>query len=159
MTNTTGFRNWFKTTESSTEKVESLIDKGGYILFFKKEGSIFAVNEDGRIAFAKMKNPDDEMPKGWEEEASFTADNMSKAIRGEPSQHILYNKDLNEIKVMEREEVVKELKKEAKGLGDKAFPDKFGMGGMGGLRVIDISNLIQQDPDKAPNFSQQDEDE
>ena len=52
-----------------------------------------------------------------------------------------------------------ELKKEAKGLGDKAFPDKFGMGGMGGLRVIDISNLIQQDPDKAPNFSQQDEDE
>ena len=106
-----------------------------------------------------MKNPDDEMPKGWEEEASFTADNMSKAIRGEPSQHILYNKDLNEIKVMEREEVVKELKKEAKGLGDKAFPDKFGMGGMGGLRVIDISNLIQQDPDKAPNFSQQDEDE
>ena len=146
-----GFRKWFHVTEDVREKIESMIDDGEYILFFKKDGNIFAASEDSRVAFAKMKNPDDDMPKNWEEEASFTADNMNKMIRGEPSQHVFSKKDMNEMKVMDREKVIEELGKKAQSLGDNAFPRKR-------IKFIDIRSLFHHDPDQAPNFIQANED-
>ncbi len=146
-----GFRNWFHITEDSKEKIESMIDEGEYILFFKKGGDIFAASEDSRVAFAKMKNPDDEMPVNWEEEASFTADNMDKMTRGEPGPHVFSKKDINEMKVMDRDKVIEELGKKAQSLGDDAFPRK-------GIKFIDIRSLFHHDPDQAPNFVQANED-
>lgn len=143
------FKEWFRIDEDAEEKINSLIDGEGYILFFKKGDDTFGANEDSRVVFAKMKNPDDEMPTNWEEEASFSAHNMNKMLRGEPGEHVFSKKDLTEIKVMDRESVVENLKKEAKGLGDKAFPSKF--------KLIDIRSLLSHDPDEAPNFIRADE--
>ena len=151
MPKSTGFRKWFHITEDAKEKVESMIDEGEYILFFKKDGDIFAASEDSRVAFAKMKNPDEEMPVNWEEEASFTADNMDKMIKGEPGQHVFSKKDMNEMKVMDRDKVIEELGKKAQSLGDDAFPRK-------GIKFIDIRSLFHHDPDQAPNFVQANED-
>lgn len=147
------FRQWFLTTEDAREKIESMIDEGGYILFFKKDGDIFASGEDSRIVFSKLKNPDDEedMPDNWVNDASFVAENMNKMIRGEPGQSVFYQKDIDEMKVIDRDKVIEELKKEAQ--SDGAFPKKA-------IKFIDIRNLfkMQHDPDDAPNFSQSNED-
>lgn len=151
MPKSTGFRKWLHITEDAKEKIESMIDEGEYILFFKKGGDIFAASEDSRVAFAKMKNPDADMPRNWEEEASFTADNMDKMLRGEPGQHVFSKKDINEMKVMDREKVIEELGEKAQSLGDDAFPRK-------GIKFIDIRSLFHHDPDQAPNFVQANED-
>lgn len=144
------FREWFRTDENAEERINSLIDGEGYILFFKKDGDIFAADEDSRVVFAKMKNPDDEMPANWEEEANFSAHNMQKLLRGEPGEHIFSKKDLKEIEVVTRESVVEDLKKDVKDLGDNAFKPRF--------KIIDIRSLLGGgDPDEAPNFIRADE--
>jgi hypothetical protein len=132
-------------------KINSLIDSAGHILFFKKGEDLFGAGEDGRVVFAKMKNPDDEMPVNWEEEASFSADNLNKVVKGEPPQHVFHKADLDEIQIMDREEVVESLKKEAEKLGEKAFPEPR-------IRVINFEKLLGRgDPDDAPNFVRADE--
>jgi hypothetical protein len=151
MTKTHRFRQWFRATEDAKEKIESMIDEGGYILFFKKDGDIFASGEDSRIVFSKLKNPEaeEDLPAGWEEEASFVAENMNKMIRGEPGQSVFYKKDIDEMKVIDRDKVIEELKKEAPADGPRKA-----------IKFIDIRNLfkIQHDPDDAPNFVQANED-
>jgi len=136
--------------ENAEEKINHLIDSNGYVLFFKKDDSIFGAGEDSRVAFAKMKNPDDDLPKGWEDEASFSADNLNKAIRGEPHQHVFHKNDLEKMSVIDREEVMKTLKKDTEKLGDDAFPARR-------VQVLDISKLFHHDPDDAPNFVRADE--
>ncbi len=143
------FKEWFQIEENAEERIKSLIDGEGYILFFKKDGNIFGADEDSRVVFAKIKNPDEEMPTNWEEEANFSAHNMNKMLRGEPGEHVFSKKDLKEMEVVDRETVLKDLKKDAKGLGDQAFPSKF--------KIIDIRSLLSHDPDEAPNFVRADE--
>jgi hypothetical protein len=141
----------FLLDEEAAAKIESLIDSAGHILFFKKGNELFGAGEDGRVVFAKMKHPDEEMPKNWEEEASFSADNLNKVVRGEPPQHVFHKADLDEIQIMDREEVVESLRKEAEKLGDKAFPEPR-------IRVINFEKLLGRgDPDDAPNFVRADE--
>ena len=147
------FRTWLFEDEDSESRVDALIDQSGYILFFKKGKDIFACSEDGRVVFAKIKNPDDETPAGWEDEASFSADNLNKKIRGEPGQHVFDKASLKDIKIIDRDEAVKILKKEAQKPGAKMPEPK--------VKIFDISHLlrqhIQKDPDDAPNFVRADE--
>jgi len=146
------FKTWLFEEEELDGKINSLLDSEGFILFFKKDDDFFGVSEDGRIVFAKMKNPEDEdLPSGWEDEASFSAQNLTKKMKGEPATHLFKKEDLNSIKVMDREKMFAELKKIAEGLGDEAFKKDPG------FRVIDIASLFQREPDEAPNFVRADE--
>lgn len=135
-------------------KIKSLIEGRGLILFFKKGDDIFGCSEDSRVLFAKMKNPEDDedLPKNWEDDASFSANNLSRAVRGETTQSIFSKKDLKEIKVIDKEEAESALLELAKNLGDKAFPN-----GGATLKVLDLSRLFKPDPDEAPNFVRADE--
>ncbi len=140
-------------TEELERQVESLIDNAGHVLFFKKDGDVFGAGEDSRVVFAKMKNPDDEMPDGWAEDATFSAENLNKAVRGEPAQHVINNEDLKRVEVVDREKAVELLSKEAEKLGDKAFPKKPK------FQVIDLARILQkyQSPDEPPNYVRADE--
>ena len=134
-------------------RVESMIDND-YVLLFKKGDDIFGGGEDSRVIFAKMKDPNDEdAPSGWAEEASFSADNLIKKLKGEPAQHVFDKDDLKKIKIIERDDAVDELHKEAEKLGDNAFPKPK-------MHILDLSKLFQRqkDPDEAPNFVRADED-
>jgi hypothetical protein len=136
-------------------KIKSLIDGRGLILFFKKGDDVFGCDEDSRVLFAKMKNPkdDEDLPKNWDDDASFMANNLSRAIRGESTQSIFSKKDLKEIKVIDKEEAEEALLELAKGLGDKAFPN-----GGATLKVLDLSRLFKRpDDDESPNFVRADE--
>lgn len=144
------FRKWLVMDEDAQGRVDALIDQSGHILFFKKDGDVFGATEDSRVIFAKMKNPDDDMPADWENEASFSADNLNKKIRGEPGQHVFHKEDFKNMEIIDREDAVKELKKEAQKAGDKMPDTKF--------RVLDLGQLFhQKDPDEAPNFVRADE--
>lgn len=144
--------------EDCRHRVEQLIDEEGHVLFFKKDKEIFGATEDGRIVFAKMKNPDEELPKDWDDEANFSADNLNKKLKGEPAQHVFSKDDLKEIKVIDRDDAVDELHKEAEKLGDDAFPKRR-------MHILDLSKLFRGVPDvkpadsgEAPNFVRADED-
>jgi hypothetical protein len=84
-------------------RVKALIDGLGMMLFLKKKGGddLFGTGEDGRVAFAQMRNPDADQPDGWDKDASFTCTNLSGAVRGEPSQTVFGGKDLDDLEVIE----------------------------------------------------------
>ena len=144
------FKKWFRIEESAEKSITSLIDGEGYILFFKKGDEIYGADEDSRIVFAKIKHPDEDMPSNWKEEANFSAHNLNKMLRGEPGEHIFGVKDLKELKVMDRDAVVEDLKKNVKDIDKQDSASKF--------KIIDIRSLLRGDPDEAPNFVRADED-
>ena len=93
-----------------------------FVFFFKKGKEIYGTGEDGRVVFAKMKHPDDDLPPQWKNEASFSAHDLKKSVTGEPAQHVFSIKDLKQIKVVDKEVVSQMLHKEVEKLGEKAFP-------------------------------------
>ena len=125
-----------------------------FVFFFKKGKEIYGAGEDGRVVFAKMKHPDDDLPPQWKTEASFSAHDLRKTIAGEPAQHVFTHKDLKQIKVVDKEVVSGMLHKEVEKLGEKAFPRQNKT-----INLIDLSRFIRKDPDDAPNFTRADEEE
>lgn len=133
--------------ESDNEAtIRNLIDQNSLIMFFKKDNDYFGCGEDGRIIFAKMKNPDKDLPEGWEDEASFTAVNISKMLRGEPSQQVLDYNSIKKLKVVDAEDVVKKLKDDATDSGKK----------LSTIKIVQIPN--NKNRDQAQNFNLTDED-
>lgn len=140
------FRNWFLSEEEGESNIRHLIDSQGLILFFKKDGDYFGAGEDGRIVFARIKNPDEDTPEGWEDEASFTASNLTKMLNGEPGQQVFNSDSIKKIKVVDVDDVVKNLK-------NHSSPSH--------KASMSIIRLMQRDGDhdrdEAPNFNRADE--
>jgi hypothetical protein len=136
--------------EEEQNNIQHLLDSRGMIFFFKKENDYFGAGEDSRVIFARIKNPDDESPDGWAEEASFTADNLTKMMQGEPCQRVFDKDDMKGIKVVDREKIIDELKDVTHKTGEP----------MGTIKVIKLSRLMfpNLDRDEAPNFTRADED-
>lgn len=139
--------------EEDANKLRHTLEAQGFVLFFKKGSEYFGASEDSRVVFARMKNPDDEMPDGWEDEASFSAINLNKLVKGEPAQHVFGKTDLKKIKIVDRDDVVEALKGEI----DEDHPMKHGEPKFGAIRVIKITRFQHHDRDEAPNFHRADE--
>lgn len=134
--------------EEAENNLRHFLDMHGLILFFKKDGDYFAAGEDSRVVFARLKNPDKDSAKGWEDEASFSATNLSKMVRGEPSTNVFDKDDIKKIKIVDKEKVLEDLKSNAaeKGSNLKA------------IRFIKLSIPTGgQDRDDAQNFLRTDE--
>ena len=128
--------------ENNRSKIESLLDVNKLLLFFKKDGDVFGSGEDARVTFAKMKNPDKDLPSGWVKEASFTAKNLTKELGGDPSDHVFNHEDLKDIKIIDREKAEEILNKQASKKGEK-IPNK---------EMVIAPPEDNQDPDAAQNF-------
>lgn len=102
------FKIFIENKQQKEKQIRNLVDGQGMLLFFKFHDEIFGCGEDGRIVFARIKNPD-KNDKEWGKEASFSALNLSKTVEGENSSSIFGKKDLNKMKIIDREEAVKEL--------------------------------------------------
>lgn len=89
--------------EGLKDRVKALVNGTGMILFLKKKGDkdVFGADENGRLAFAQMKHPDDDLPDKWPDEASFTCTNLSQALRGEPTQTVFGGKEIGDLDVIE----------------------------------------------------------
>lgn len=125
--------------QDQESKINALLDNGEFILFFEKDGDIFGADENSRVILAKLKNPDDDLPSGWEEEANFAAQNLSKTVQGESSQHVFGHNDLDEIKIIDRDAAFDRLKKQ---IGGEDFS------------ASQPVNKAGNDPDQASNFIQ-----
>ena len=77
---------------------------------FKKDKVIYGTSENGRLTFARMKNPDKE-DAAWAKDATFSAYNLESE---KPSETVFNKKDLEEIKVIDQEKAQKELDKKGK---------------------------------------------
>lgn len=109
--NTAEFKNFFHLWDNylTKEKIKKYLDDSDHILFFKYKGEIFGTNEEGRLTFARMKDPKDE---DYSEELSFSAMNLSKTIKNDKSESVFSTDDVKNIKILSREEVEKQLKNE-----------------------------------------------
>ena len=98
--------------EDTDSKINALLESGEFILFFIKDKDIYGADENSRVIFAKLKNPDDDLPNGWQDEATFSAQNLSQTVKGSGSQHVFGVKDLKKIKIIDREEAFNQLQKQ-----------------------------------------------
>lgn len=125
--------------EDMDSKLNALLDGGEFILYFEKDGEIYGADENSRVVLAKLKNPDDDLPDGWADEANFSAQNLSKTINGNTSQHVFGQSDLDKIKIIDRTVAFEKLQKQLKG-DDFSNPQQI--------------NTATKDPDQASNFIQ-----
>lgn len=86
------------------ENIEDFLDKNQMIFFFKRGDDVFGTPEDGRLIFAKLKSDEDD---SFRDEAQFMAMNLLKSLSGDPVQSMFGHKDLDTIKVCDREDAVK----------------------------------------------------
>lgn len=97
--------------DQKEKQIRNLVDGQGLLLFFKFKGEVFGVGEDGRVVFARIKNPAKE-DKEWVKEASFSAINLTRTVADDKTSSIFGAKDLDSIKVIDRDKAVKMLCKE-----------------------------------------------
>lgn len=87
-------------------RAKMLVDGNDYIFFFVCKGSIYGANENARAVFSVMKNPMGEV--GYEE-MNFQATNLSQAMIGDPKEEIFVYKDIENIKVIRKDEAYDKL--------------------------------------------------
>jgi len=105
---------WAEASEEldKERRIQNLIDdNGNFMFFFRKGDGLYGGAEESRIIFARMKNPDEETPEAWAREAFFPAYDLHKLVEEKPGAKTVFTyKDLPEIKVMDREDVRKQLR-------------------------------------------------
>lgn len=135
------FRTWFEAHEGKKQKVRSLIDGHALIMFFTKGEGIFGAPEESRLVFAKMKNPDDDMSDGWQDEANFAAFDLIKALAGDKVENLFSTKDLGKIKVIDKDKAEEmlmnsEVEKMTQTIGN-ALKATHGKDGAGMIKLKD----------------------
>jgi hypothetical protein len=118
------FRELIDIWESSSKdmdmraKLNGLLDRSDFSLFFQKGDSFFGAPEESRVIFARLKNPDEDTPEEWVNQASFMAINLDDMDDGRGIQSVFGGKDLPEIKIIDQGKVVDGL------VGRKKKPKK-----------------------------------
>lgn len=91
-------------------QINMMIDGENLILFFLHNKELYGAQEPSRVTLAKMIHPDDEDPEGWIDDANFMAINLSRAVVGQPTQHMFKAVDVPNIKIVDdKDKVVQAL--------------------------------------------------
>lgn len=124
--------------EKHADQIHAMIDGNGLIVFFYKDGEVFGAPEEGRLVFAKMKQPDEDTNSDWVKEASFTAFRLKDALEGREVASLFQKKDLKTLKVISREKAVHLLSKKPKTKQDqKQLSPPHGKDGAGFIQIKD----------------------
>jgi len=98
-----------------SNRVESIVNAGPYIMFFKFEDEIYGADEPQRLAYARLKHPDDDD----DTHDSFMAISLCSILNGSQSDRKFDMKDLKGIEVIEDpKQVVKQVTKNCKSDGE-----------------------------------------
>lgn len=97
----------FKNFIKNNKKIEELIYKQQYTIFFEYKKIIYAGTEDSRLIFAKIKAKDKDID--WKL-AKFLADDLIVKIKGEDRTKYFSYKEIKKIKILSIERVLKKLK-------------------------------------------------
>lgn len=100
-----------KLEDENKTKILKFINSEDLTFFFIFNNECYAASEDARLTFAKLKVPDEDYHPSWDEEASFLAFNITRGIKEDNiPKKLFYKKDLEEIKVKNKEDIEKILK-------------------------------------------------
>lgn len=108
-----GFSN-FRELMDKWDKASRLFEESDLCLFFKKDDTVYGATENGRITYARMKNPESKEDAEWAKEATFSAYDLEKSSSGDKSMSVFRAEDMKKIKVVTQEEAEKELEKKGK---------------------------------------------
>ena len=92
------------------EKTEEILDDDSICFYFTMGGSVYGGSEESRLIFAKCKDPKDEDKKVMKD-AMFSAVDLTKTQQGNKSERMFGFKDVPKIKIIDRSELEKILKK------------------------------------------------
>jgi hypothetical protein len=87
-------------------RAKMLVDGQDYIFFFSYRGNIYGANENARSVFSIMRNP---MGEEGYKDMNFQATNLSKAMSGDPKEEIFIYKEINKIKVIQKQDAYQTL--------------------------------------------------
>lgn len=93
--------------QENNNKIKEILEKTDLILFFSCEDEIYATNENGRLIFAKLKDPKED--KTWKTDASFKAINLTRASKAEKIEKLFNTNNLKDIKIIDQDKVIKNL--------------------------------------------------
>jgi hypothetical protein len=106
-------KNWRNFLEF--KNLSEILDQNGFILFFKKNGKIYAAKEEDRLIFAKLKNndTDDPMFPNFKKDAVFSAIDLKNVSKNPNAKSESFNyKDIKNIKVCDKEEAMRSINHE-----------------------------------------------
>lgn len=96
------YNKWLEAKEKI--KINDYIDEKEMCFFFLYNNEIYGTDEENRLIFAKIKNPDDD-DKNFIDEYRFKATNLSKLKKtGEITENLFSVDDVKKIKVISQEE-------------------------------------------------------
>jgi hypothetical protein len=95
--------------EDMKNQIQTLLDGQNLVMFFKKGDKLYGTSEESRVIFAKMKHPDEDVSSAWKKDASFMALSLDKALTGVKAHNIFSDKDMKEIKIIDKEKMEKLL--------------------------------------------------
>jgi hypothetical protein len=98
--------------EEKENRVRSLLDGQGLIIFFSRGDSIFGAPEESRLTFARMKNPSEDDTNL--DDATFIALNLLDTLMGKPQQTMFKMQDISKLKILPKEKCEKILLKHVK---------------------------------------------
>ena len=105
------FDDWLE-QRKKPRNIEQIIDSHHFVFYFTKDDDVYGSDEDGRLAFAKLKNPDGDIPKPLQKELKFSAFNITRFYKeGYLSQTLFGKKDLSKIKIIDKDKVASYVKK------------------------------------------------
>lgn len=93
---------------SLKDRLSSVLDNTGLVLFLVRNDELFGCPEDSRLTFARLKNPD---PGDDIKDAMFSVFDLKSAMLGKQIQKLFGAKDLDSLKIIDREEAEKRLSK------------------------------------------------
>jgi hypothetical protein len=105
--------------EDLTNQIRGFLDGQGLVMFFKVDKKLYGAPEESRVVFAKMKSSDDEVSDDWKNDANFMGLNLEKALEGVKAHNLFSMKDLEKIRIIEKEKMEKLLLKKAEKVGNK----------------------------------------
>jgi hypothetical protein len=92
-------------------KLHELLDRQEFVFYFKHGKSVYGATEESRIMFARLKTPNDNEK---EDEGQFLAVNLDTILKGEGTQRVFGKKDVDQMKVIDRDEAADLLSKTEK---------------------------------------------
>ena len=106
--------------DEDAAQISALLNGQEFVMFFEKDKSVYGADEDARLVFARIKNPDKETTKDWVKEANFMAINLTKALTGDKVHNMFSKADIKKIKILDEEEAEKKLIAQSKNKKVKA---------------------------------------
>lgn len=100
---------FFLESQERLSRISSYLDNKEYTFFFEYEKEIYAATEDNRLVFAKIKCKDDDLPPDWKTELKFVGVKLLSSLNGEENSRYFGFKELNKIKNLDKEYVVKKI--------------------------------------------------